>query len=303
MKIKIGIVCMCVILCGIFWQMVARIEEKQTIVIQPDKITAESLEEEFGEGKTFEEFLAREDFGEFYELELVRSAEASELAYGAYYFADRQLADEITGILGEYPYYTAESGESLMNQDMEYVSVRLRGTHETDLVVRICQLYHNPEVVVLEFAAENIAGAATAEMLRRWYPTILYADSDVLWRMMECMEKSVETMSLELAQERMDSVEGTLSSSEFLCMRHEEKEQYYNNETGEGYTVYTQPLSGEQGYLELYEVYLCCSGDEECSRERFIYKVDWYDSEGNFQREMYLNMEDYNRAWGKGDET
>lgn len=296
---KIGLLCIGVILCVVFLKVVDNIEERQTTVATPDQLIVDSLQEKFGEGKSFEEFLAREDFGEFFELELEQCPKEPEFANGAYYSADARMVSEVAGILGEYEYYYGEVGADVFNSYSTYLDFRLRGKQGMDLEIWIRQVSEDSEVILIDIMAESIAGTMTEEMVHRWYPTIMYADAAILERIMTCLKENLGTMSLKMAEEKIASAGAILESSDFLCMRHEEKEYYSNNETEDSYTIYTQPLSDYQGYLELYEVYICCSGQNICSRDRLLFKVELYDNDGNFQRELYSNMENYNAVIGR----
>ena len=64
--LRILLLCAGAVMCAIFLTVVKRIEERQTTIIRPDAVTMDALKEEYGEGKVFEDFLEREDFGEFY---------------------------------------------------------------------------------------------------------------------------------------------------------------------------------------------------------------------------------------------
>lgn len=301
MRKKIFFVCMCMILCVIFFRVVDSIEERQTKVIMPGELSANSLKEELGEGKRFEEFLVKEDFGEFYELEMSDAPKEPEIANGSYYSADLQLVQEVVDILSDYEYYQSEGADDLYTEDGMRMDFRLRGRNNTDLRMLFYTVDEESDLIVMKVWAEDFAHRLSNGMSTRWLGMTFYVDYAVLDRIITCMKENYGTMSLELARQTINSADTILSSCHFFCMKNEFIEDYSNFETEDHYNIYTQSLSDYQGYLQLYEVYKCSSGVHGVSRDRFIFKIELYDNEGNFQEELYLNMEAYNRALGKGE--
>lgn len=288
MKKAIILLCICGILCAGFFAAVHYIEKKQSdSSLQIGTVTLGELKEKYGEGTSFQRILSKEDFGDFQELVVQDvTIENTDFKDTIYCYGNTEIIKGIQDIFNHYGYYSMP-GE-MTDGDIELLwSIKLYGNNNIGLRIVGYQINGNQDVIALVFLAENMGAA----ILEGWETSKeMYADYAVSEKLIEYLEQNTGTMSLELARQKISSVESELSLTEFFHMRHSYKETYRNNESNDYYEVYIQPLSDYDGYLEIYAVVR--SGSE---RAFFIFKIDLYDNVGNLQEELFSDMEKYYR--------
>ena len=290
MKKAIILLCICCVLGTVFFAAVHYIEKKQSDSSLPmQSVTPEDLQEKYGEGTSFQEILSKVDFGDFQELDLKNcTIENTDFADTTYCYGDAGIINGVLDIVNNYTYYRIP-GEI---EDVETIwMIVLCGDNDINLCLWALQINGSEDVIELRFAEENKGGGSLEGSLYME----MYADYAVSEELIEYLEKNTGTMSLELARQKISSVESELPLTEFFHMRHTYKETYSRNESNDYYKVYIQPLSDYDGYLEIYAVERTYSGTEGSGRYYFIFKINLYDNAGNLQEELFSDMEKYYR--------
>lgn len=298
MKKKIIFLCLSIALCAVFLGTVHYIEMKQinsSLIYQSD-ISLKSLQNEYGKGISFQKILSKEKFGDFMEFEIRDFyIENTDFSGGEYYYADSKIINEIVNVFNDYEYYRAPGGDSLIDEETILWDVCLDGSNDINLRVVACKIREKEDIMLLKFMGENIGGGIDDRRMRIWDNTVMYADSALAKRFVKCLEQNTQIMSLALAEEKIASVKNKLPLTDFLNMKHEIKEEYSDTENEDFYTVYIQPLSDFDGYLEIYTLKKSWSTEENVGRAYYIFKINVFDNNGNFQKELYADMESYGK--------
>lgn len=122
-----------------------------------------------------------------------------------------------------------------------------------------------------------------------WLDNYMYAEVGIEEKFMDYMENHIAELSLERAEQILAEMEygEMLTPSKFMCYKHRFEETYTNYQNNDYYNIYIQTLSDTDEYLKLY-VY-------ENGDARFVFKVELYDSLGELEREMYSDLERYQK--------
>ena len=295
MKKVIILLCICGILCAGFFAAMHYIEEKQSdSSLQIYSVTLEELQKKYGEGTSFRKILPKVDYGDFQELALMEFCiKNTDFTDTTYSYGDAEIINGIQGVFDYYGYYPIP--EEITDGDIELLwNIKLYGSNNIVLSILAYQINDNRDVIALIMETENMGRG----ILEGSTAVEVYADYAVSEKMIEYLEKNTGTMSLELARQKILSIESELPLTEFFNMRHTYKETYSRNESNDHYNVYIQPLSDYDGYLEIYSVeryYVGTVGRGDSRRCVFIFKINLYDNAGNLQEELFSDMEKYYR--------
>lgn len=251
----------------------------------------------------FSDIVSKADFGKFTMVNLSAGncADSSQFC-GTVFDTDRKyhyknvdMIDELTNELAGYE-YTVLAPTAREERTERLWTVWLCGYNE--LVLRMdCfkTADENTQRIIFD-VEDDCFGIKSGNWFDKNSFEGMYVDSSVSQKVYDVFRKYTAQMSLaETESKIMENVE-KIPLYEFLSYEHEFEKDWFNPKTRDDYFTYKQQLSDYEGYLRIYSLERYVFGESKPSyKKTYIFKIELYDASDCLQRELYADMENYEK--------